>query len=233
MNETPQSRPRPLAEFVALMALLTSLVALSTDAMLPALPQIGGDLGVLQANNNQFVLTSFFLGLALGQMFFGPLSDSVGRKPAISAGLLLFIVGCLLSVIATDFSTMLVGRVLQGVGVAGPRTVSVALVRDQYEGRAMARIMSFVMAVFILVPVAAPALGQGILYVADWRFIFVTFLALATLAFIWLAVRQPETLLPDRRRVLSLGRIGRAVLEVCTNRIAFSNAAAAGSFFPG
>ena len=164
LNETPQARP--LAEFVALMALLISLVGLSTDAMLPALPQIGGDLGVLKANANQLILSAFFLGLALGQMFFGPLSDSIGRKPAIYAGLVLFMLGCLLSIIATDFPTMLAGRVLQGIGAAGPRTVTVALIRDQYEGRAMARIMSFVMAVFILVPVLAPALGQGILFFA-------------------------------------------------------------------
>ncbi|MEE9195978.1 MAG: MFS transporter, partial [Alphaproteobacteria bacterium] len=157
------------------MALMISLVALSTDAMLPALPQIGGDLGVLKANNNQLVLSACFLGLALGEMFFGPISGSIGRKPAIYAGLVFFMLGCLLSIIATDFPTMLAGRVLQGFGVAGPRTVTVALIRDQYEGRAMARIMSFVMAVFILVPVLAPAMGQGILFVADWRVIFVLF----------------------------------------------------------
>jgi DHA1 family bicyclomycin/chloramphenicol resistance-like MFS transporter len=201
----PSARVRPLAEFVALMALMTSLVALSTDAMLPALPLIGGDLGVRNPNNNQLVLSVFFLGVTVGQMLFGPLSDSAGRKPAIYAGLVLFMLGCLLSIIATDFPTMLAGRVLQGIGVAGPRTVTVALIRDQYEGPAMARIMSFVMTVFILVPVAAPMLGQGLLFVADWRAIFVLFLALAVLALGWFALRQPETLPAERRNALSLG----------------------------
>ena len=102
VNETPQARPRPLAESIVLMALMISLVALSTDTMLPALPQIGGDLGVLKANTNQLILSAFFLGLAMGQMFFGPLSDSIGRKPAIYAGLVLFMLGCLLSIAATD-----------------------------------------------------------------------------------------------------------------------------------
>lgn len=230
MTETSQA-PRPRAEFIALMALMISLVALATDAMIPALPQIGGDLGVLKANNNQLILSAFFLGLALGQLFFGPLSDTVGRKPAIYGGLVLFMLGCLISIVATDFPTMLAGRILQGVGAAGPRTVSVALIRDQYEGRAMARIMSFVMAVFILVPVAAPALGQGILLVAGWREIFVSFLALSMIVFAWFAGRQPETLPPDRRRAFSLGRIGRAAVEVCTHRAAFSYAAASGFIF--
>ena len=227
----PSARVRPLAEFVALMALMISLVALSTDAMLPALPLIGGDLGVRNPNNNQLVLSVFFLGVTVGQMLFGPLSDSAGRKPAIYAGLVLFMLGCLLSIIATDFPTMLAGRVLQGIGVAGPRTVTVALIRDQYEGPAMARIMSFVMTVFILVPVAAPMLGQGLLFVADWRAIFVLFLALAVLALGWFALRQPETLPAERRNALSLGRIGRAIVQVCTNRAALSNALAAGFVF--
>ena len=229
LNETPQARPH--AEFIALMALMISLVALSTDAMLPALPRIGGDLGVLKANNNQLILSAFFLGLAIGQMFFGPISDSIGRKPAIYAGLVLFMLGCLLSIIATDFPTMLAGRVLQGFGVAGPRTVTVALIRDQFEGRAMARVMSFIMAVFILVPVVAPAVGQGILFAANWRVIFVLFLVLSVIIFAWLAVRQPETLPVDRRTAFSLRRIGRAIVEVCTHRVAFSYAVAAGFIF--
>lgn len=229
LNKTPQAPP--LAEFIVLMALMISLVALSTDAMIPALPQIGGELGVLKANNNQLVLSAFFLGMTLGQMFFGPLSDSVGRKPAIYAGLVLFMAGSLLSALASDFPMMLAGRVLQGIGAAGPRTVTVALIRDQYEGRAMARIMSFVMAVFILVPVLAPALGQGILFIASWRWIFVLFLVLATIIFVWFAGRQPETLAPDRRSAFSLRRIGRAIVEVCKNRIAFSYAVAAGFIF--
>jgi DHA1 family bicyclomycin/chloramphenicol resistance-like MFS transporter len=222
---------RSVAEFVALMALMTSIVALSTDAMLPALPVIGSDLGVAFANDNQLVISAFFLGLAVGQIFFGPASDSIGRKPAINIGFAIFAAGCVLSVVATDFNTMLAGRVLQGIGAAGPRTVAVALVRDQYAGRAMARIMSFVMTVFILVPIIAPLLGQGILYVGNWQGIFVLFLALAVVAFLWLTIRQPETLPSERRRRFSLGRIGGAVIEVCSTRMAIGAALAAGVIF--
>ncbi len=207
-------------EFVSLVALLISLVALSTDAMLPALTAIAGDLGASRPNDAQFVVTALFLGLGFGQIVFGPLSDSIGRKPAIHTGLILYMTGCLMSIFAPTFNVMIAGRVLQGFGVAGPRVVTVALVRDQYEGRQMARLMSFAMAVFILVPTIAPALGQGILWLGDWRAIFATFFAIAAIAFSWVAVRQPETLPAARRRSLSPRAIGGAVREVLRIRAA-------------
>jgi DHA1 family bicyclomycin/chloramphenicol resistance-like MFS transporter len=193
--DTEVSPQRPgFAEFVILIALIISLVALSIDAMLPALPLIAVDLGVAEINDSQYVISLFFAGMALGQMLFGPMSDSVGRRPAIIAGFALFALGCGLSIVATSFEQMLIGRFLQGVGAAGPRIVSVALVRDQFRGREMARVMSFVMSVFILVPVFAPAIGQLVLIVADWRFIFAMFLVLAVILVAWFWKRQPETL---------------------------------------
>ena len=224
----PALRP---GEFIPLIALLMSLVALSVDAMLPALPAIGQDLGAPRPNDVQLVVTSLFLGLGLGQMLFGPLSDRIGRKPAIFAGLLLFMAGCLVSIFASTFETMIAGRVLQGIGVAGPRIVTVALVRDQYEGPRMARLMSFTMAVFILVPTIAPALGQGILWLGGWRAIFTTFFAIAAVAFAWFALRQPETLPDARRRPFSPRAIGRAVLEVVRIRAAFGHTVATGFVF--
>lgn len=218
-------------EFVALMALLTSLVAVSIDAMLPALTSIGADLGIQQGNSPQLVVSALFVGLALGQMFAGPLSDSIGRKPAISTGIFIFIVGCLLSIFATTFSVMLAGRVLQGIGAAAPRVVTMALIRDQYEGAAMARILSFVMAVFIIVPMVAPAIGQGIVIVAHWRMIFGLLLVHALVALVWLLVRQPETLPAGHRRPFSAGRILTAVRETCTNRIALGYTIAGGVIF--
>ena len=205
-------------EFVPLIALLMALVALSIDAMLPALPEIGSDLGAAQRNDAQLVVTALFLGLGFGQLLFGPLSDFIGRKPAICAGLVLFMAGCIVSILAPTFEAMLAGRVLQGIGVAAPRIVTVALVRDQYEGRRMARIMSFAMAVFILVPTLAPGLGQGILLIADWRFIFVTLFATAALSGIWLMLRQPETLPAERRVRFSLRVLAGSALEVLRNR---------------
>ena len=219
------------AEFVALIALLMSLVALAIDAMLPALPAIGADLGAPRPNDVQFVITSLFLGLGLGQMLFGPLSDRIGRKPAIHVGLALFMAGCLVCIFASSFEAMIAGRVLQGFGVAGPRIVTVALVRDQYEGRQMARLMSFAMAVFILVPTVAPALGQGIQWLGGWRAIFGTFFAVAALSFAWFAVRQPETLPAARRRSFSPRVIGQAVVEVLRIRAALGYTLATGFVF--
>ena len=224
----PALRP---GEFVPLIALLMSLVALAIDAMLPALPAIGHDLGAPRPNDAQFVITSLFLGLGLGQMLFGPLSDRIGRKPAIHVGLVLFMAGCLVSIFASTFEAMIAGRVLQGIGVAGPRIVTVALVRDQYEGRRMARLMSFTMAVFILVPTVAPALGQGILWLGGWRAIFTTFFAIAAVAFAWFALRQPETLPDARRRPFSPRVIGQGVLEVLRIRAALGYTLATGFVF--
>ena len=216
------SRTTPLraGEFVALVGLLMSLPALTTDAMLPALPAIGHDLGAPRRNDVQFVITAMLLGLALGQIVFGPLSDRLGRKPAIHAGLGLYMAGCLMSVFAPAFEVMIASRIVQGIGAAGPRIVVIALVRDQYEGRQMARLMSFAIAVFILVPTVAPALGQGIQWLAGWRAIFGTFFAVAAIGFAWLALRQPETLPAARRRPLSPRTVGAAVLEVMGNRTA-------------
>jgi DHA1 family bicyclomycin/chloramphenicol resistance-like MFS transporter len=197
---TADSERRPsLPEFIILMALVISQVALSIDAMLPALPLIAADLGVADLNDSQYVILVFFAGMALGQIFFGPMSDSLGRRPAIIAGFILFMAGCALSVFALDFEHMLVGRLLQGMGAAGPRIVSIALVRDQFSGREMARIMSFIMIVFILVPVFAPAIGQLVLLLAEWRAIFMLFLLLALILVTWFWRRQPETLARENR----------------------------------
>lgn len=196
----PPVRSGPgLRESVALMALMVSLVALSIDGILPALPAIGRDLGVERGNANQLIITMLFLGMAIGQIFYGPLSDSTGRKPAIYLGFFFFFTGSLLCLLATSFQVMLAGRALQGIGAAGPRAVTTALIRDQYEGRAMARVNSFVLAVFILVPIFAPALGQGILMLTHWRGIFGLFLMLAAAAATWFHFRQPETLSPTQR----------------------------------
>lgn len=218
----------PLGEFVTLMALMIALVALAIDAMLPALPIIGEELGATHENDSQLIVSLLFLGMALGQLFFGPLSDSIGRKSALSAGLGLFVVGSMISLFAETFTLVLVGRFVQGLGVAGPRSVSLALIRDQYEGRAMARVMSFVMTIFILVPVIAPTLGQAILMVANWRAIFAVLAVMALMLFGWFALRQPETLLPAHRMPFSLQRIVLVSREVCTNRIAFGYTLVAG-----
>lgn len=204
------------AEFVGIATLLMSLVALSIDAVLPALADIAREFGIEDGNRRQWTLTALFVGLAVGQLLYGPLSDAWGRRPAILVGLAWFTVGSLVSANAHSFETMLVGRVLQGFGAAAPRIVTVAMVRDRFEGTAMAQIMSVLISVFILVPVLAPSLGQVVIWHANWRILFLVVLVIGLLAGLWFAIRQEETL--KARRPFDAGHLGRAVVEVMRNR---------------
>lgn len=226
----PPNLPR-FGEFVALIAMLTSLTALAIDAMLPALVTIGRELGVQHDNDAQLILTTLFLGLALGQVFFGPLSDATGRKPLMYVGLGIFMLGSLLSMVAQDFSHMLIGRFLQGVGASAPRVLTMALVRDCYSGRAMARVMSFTMSIFILVPMIAPSLGQGILLVAGWRSIFTLFFVLALSVTVWFWWRMPETLATDKRSAFRFGEFWRGLKEVVSNRTSMTYTLTTGIVF--
>jgi DHA1 family bicyclomycin/chloramphenicol resistance-like MFS transporter len=228
MNARAEQAGPSFAEFVIIISLMMSLTALSIDAMLPALPQIGSDLGVQNANDRQLVVSVLFLGLALGQLFFGPLSDRVGRKPTVYAGYALYIAGALLSVLVVSFPMMLVGRLSQGLGISAPRAITLALVRDRYKGRAMARVMSFVSSIFILVPMLAPTLGQTILLFSGWRGIFGSFVLIALITLSWFALRMPETLAPEHRAPFSLRRIIDATLEIARNRIAVGYTVSAG-----
>jgi len=211
-----------------MMALMMSLVAMSIDIMLPALADIGAELGVQHDNANQLVVTMIFVGLAAGQLFYGPLSDSIGRKPAITMGFAVFVAGSLLSIFAVSFPMMLAGRLLQGLGMAAPRSVSIALIRDRFEGRAMAQVMSFIIVVFILVPIIAPSFGQAILLVADWRAIFAALLLIALVSLIWFLLRQPETLPAARRAPLSAARVVGGLREVLGNHVALGYTLMAG-----
>ena len=202
------------AESVALIAMMMSLVALSIDAVLPALPSIGKELKVEHENTNQLIISLLFLGMSAGQIIYGPLSDATGRKPAIYTGFIIFISGTLLSLFATCFTMMLAGRFLQGLGAASTRIVSIAIVRDQYEGQKMARVMSFVMTLFILIPILAPALGQLMLTISGWRSIFWLFLSLSLFSLVWFSLRLPETLNPKKRIPFTTKKIISAVREV-------------------
>ncbi len=209
-----------LTEFVLLAALLQSLVALSIDAMLPAFPKIGQDLGVTDANDVQLVVMVMFMGFALGQIVYGPLSDSLGRKLPIFIGLVIYLFGSLICIFSESLTMLLNGRFLQGFGIAAPRIVMNAIIRDKFEGRSMARVLSFVMAVFILVPTIAPAIGQGILWLSGWRAIFVMFLLSASTALLWFALRLRETLPAEKRVPLSFRHPMAALVEIMRTRTA-------------
>lgn len=225
MNKTPTP---PFAEYVVILALLVSIGALSTDIMLPALSDIGRELQGGAAHDVHLLVTAFFLGMAAGQLFVGPLSDSLGRKPVIYGGYLLFVLGCVISMTTEIWEVMLVGRVIQGLGAAAPRIVTVAMVRDEFEGRAMARIMSIVLAVFILVPILAPAIGQGLIYLSGWRATFLALAALGVAVSLWFALRLPETLPPTRRRAFRVREILAGLMEIFASRIALGYTVATG-----
>jgi len=228
MTVNKKSSSPSFLEFVILVSMMMSLMALSIDAMLPALPQIGSDLNVQNTNGRQLVVSSIFLGAAVGQLLFGPLSDKTGRKPAIYFGYSLFIFGSLVSAFADTFPMMLFGRLLQGIGISAPRAVLLALVRDLYKGRLMARVMSFVMTVLLLIPMLAPSLGQAILLRAGWRSIFFSFVLIALITLFWFAFRMPETLPPEKRTSFSLQRIIDSTIEIIKIRPAIGYTISAG-----
>ncbi|WP_034044770.1 multidrug effflux MFS transporter [Wocania ichthyoenteri] len=186
-------------EFVALMASLMSIVALSIDALLPALPEIGSALGVINPANNQLLITMIFLGLGFGQLIFGPLSDSFGRKPIVYIGFVVFIIASIICVTTKSFEMMILGRILQGVGLSSPRSLSISMIRDSYSGNYMAKILSIVVMFFILVPVVAPTLGQFLIHLYNWESVFYFNLIFGVLIMIWFWLRQPETLEKDKR----------------------------------
>ena len=191
-------------EFIVIMAALMSLVSLAIDALLPAMTNIGDTIGIINATNNQLLITMIFLGLGFGQLISGPLSDSFGRKPIIYIGFIVFAFASLICVFSTSLEMMIVGRIAQGIGLSAPRTISIAMIRDRFSGNYMAKVMSFVVAIFILVPVVAPALGKIMLDLYGWQSIFYSQLLFGLAVMLWLWKRQPETLKKENKRDFKL-----------------------------
>ena len=215
----PAAKPSQ-REFVAMMAMLFASVALSIDGMLPALPDIAAALSPAVPNLAQLVVTSFVLGLGLGTLVTGPLSDALGRRPVLIACGALYACGAVLSFLAPTLPMLLGARVLMGLGGSGPRAVGMALVRDLYKGRAMAQVISFVMMVFTLVPAIAPLIGQGVIWVAGWRAVFLLFLAFQAAIMLWFGLRQEETLPIEHRRPLAVAPLVQAGRVFGSNRVA-------------
>jgi DHA1 family bicyclomycin/chloramphenicol resistance-like MFS transporter len=206
-------------EFIALIAMLFATIAFSIDSMLPALPEIAQELTPGNVNAAQLIITSFVLGMGVGTLFAGPISDTFGRKPVIICGAILFAAGAAAAWAAPTLETLLIARVVQGLGVAAPRIVSIAMVRDMFSGREMARVVSFAMMVFMLVPAVAPAAGAVIINAFGWRSLFIAFVVFSIISCLWLGLRQPETLLHDQRRPLSLAGLAAAARETLSHRV--------------
>ena len=209
-------RARALSEveFIALMAMLVATIAFSIDSMLPALPQIGQELSPGNANAAQLVIVAFVFGMGLGTLFVGPISDALGRKNVMLGGAILYCVGALAASVAPSLEMLLLARVVQGLGASGPRVAAQAMIRDLYAGRGMARISSFVMMTFTLVPAFAPLIGSLIIDVAGWRGLFAAFVLFSAVTSAWLALRQPETLPRALRRPMRLTPLRLACGEV-------------------
>ncbi len=231
-GETARNRAAPagpgFAEFVTIIALMMAVTAISIDNLLPAFPAIETRFSVSDPNHLQLLVYVYMLGFGPAQIIYGPLSDALGRRPVLLASLAVYVVGCGLAMLAPSFGWLLAARVIQGIGAAGGRVLSTAIVRDRFVGREMASVMSLIMMVFLIVPMIAPAIGGAMLLFGSWVYVFVSMLVLAFILVAWFGARMPETLHPEYRRPLSLAATAAAVRLTLGNRVAVGYATALG-----
>ena len=221
-------RPMGFPEFVVVIASIMALNPLAMDMMLPALPNIASAFHITIANRPQAVLSTFLIGFGVGQFVMGPLSDRFGRRPVLVDGMALYCVASVIAITAASFETLLLARVLQGLGTAATRVIATSIVRDCYAGRRMASVMSLAMMVFIAVPVIAPSLGQAVMLLTQWRGIFIVLMLYGVLALAWSALRMPETLPESERKSLAIPSVLGAFRQTVTNRQTLGYALAAG-----
>ncbi len=210
---TPMSR----GEFIALIAMMFATIAFSIDSMLPALPEIGADLSPNDVNRAQLILTSFVLGMGIGTFFTGPLSDAFGRKRVMYWGSAIYIAASAVAWVSSSLEVVLAARVIQGLGAAAPRVVGVAIMRDLYSGREMARMMSIAMMIFTIFPAFAPMMGAGIIALVGWRGIFLAFILFSLICVAWMGLRLPEPLALENRRPFRGPLLLAAVKEMLTH----------------
>ena len=214
----PAGAPIGFVEFVALVAALMSLAALGIDSMLPALPAIGRSLGIATENQRQFIVTAFVLGFGIAQLAHGPLADRFGRRTVLLWAIGGYVIANIACAVSASFVLLLAARVFGGAMVAATRVATVAMVRDCYHGRPMARVMSIAFMVFMIVPVLAPAFGQTVLLFANWRGIFWVVAGLSLVIWTWFFVRMPETLHPDAQQPLSVRRVAGGWKQTLSDR---------------
>ncbi|HEX7858034.1 MAG TPA: multidrug effflux MFS transporter [Sphingobium sp.] len=223
----------PFREFVTIVAMLMAINALGVDSMLPALPHIAHSLGMTTANQQQWVISAYILGMGASQIIYGPIADRFGRRTPVLFCLFLYAAMSIFASLATSFTAILVARILQGMGAAGTRVISVAMVRDRYEGREMARVMSLAFMIFLAVPMLAPSVGALIMLVAPWRSIFHVLAGFSAFVAVWIVLRVPETLHPEYRRPIEVKPLFEAIRTVVTNRTSIGYTAALTMSFGG
>jgi DHA1 family bicyclomycin/chloramphenicol resistance-like MFS transporter len=223
MNDmTAPTRPRHgmgFYPFVGLTAALMATNALAVDSMLPALPEMAEALGIAAANQRQWIITAYLLGFGVSQIFYGTISDRYGRRPVLLFGLVVYVLASIGAALSNSFEAMMVARVIQGVGAAATRVLVVSIVRDCYSGREMARVMSLALIVFLAVPILAPSIGQAILVVAPWRWIFGILTAFGAAVMVWVALKLPETQHPEDRKPIDVANVSAAFRTTLTSRI--------------
>ncbi|WP_040853421.1 multidrug effflux MFS transporter [Phyllobacterium sp. YR531] len=207
-------------EFIAMMAALMALNALAIDIMLPGLQEIGASLGVASENHRQYVISAYLMGFAISQLFYGPISDRFGRRKPMFVGLTIYILSAMACVFVPSFASLLAFRLLQGIGSAATRVITISIVRDVYGGRMMAEVMSLIMMVFMVVPVIAPGTGQAVMLFGNWHLIFIFMAVIAAAVTLWVYIRLPETLDPADVRPFTLKSVTRGFIIVLTNRVA-------------
>ncbi len=204
-------------KFIILVALLMAIASLTVNMLLPAFQVIGNDLEIERENQIHLTISLLYLGMGTSQLLYGALSDSIGRIKTVYIGLSVFILGCIIAVQANQFNVLLAGQILQGIGLGAPRVMSVAIVRDRFEGNRMARAMSFIMAIYVLTPVISPIFGQMILDYSGWRSLYLVFIGFALLLFILYNFQMPETLSQSALRPFTTNQIVKAMTEILQN----------------
>jgi len=232
---TAEVKPFPMhdREFVALLASIMALNALAIDTMLPAFPAIRASLNVADPNALQYIITSYLLANAVGSLVAGPLADRFGRRPMLLMSIAFAAIGGLASALAPTFEILLTMRAVHGFFAAGLGVLAVSVIRDRFAGDQMARLMSLIIIIFMLVPVLAPSIGQLVLSVASWREIFHVLAVAAVGVFIWTWLRLPETLPLAYRQAISIPTIARNWATVGKDRLGFGYMMGAGIMMGG
>ncbi len=230
-DEAKSALPLPQWELVIMVAALMSLNALAIDIMLPALSNISEHYSLVRDNDQQLVIFAYIAGFGAPQLLFGPISDRFGRKGLLSICLICYAIAGVACIMTNSFTTLLIARFVQGIFASGVRVIAVSIVRDLLAGRAMARIMSLVMTVFMVVPILAPTIGAGVMLIAPWQWTFGLLSVTALLNLIWIQIRLPETLAVSDRQPLSARQSGKAYWQVVTTRITFGYMCASGVIF--
>lgn len=218
MPEASGARPLSTAELVAVIASISGIGALAVDIMLPALPAIAADLSIQHDNDRQLIVVAYIAALGVAQLIYGPLADAFGRRKLLLAALGVFLAGTCLCMTVSGFYAFLAARVMQGLGAGAARVTTNAIVRDLSSGWRMAQIASMAMTVFMAVPIIAPAVGQLVLTLAPWRWIFGGLFVYAAAIAVWLFLRLPETSSAANRTALRPREVASSYLRALADR---------------